>query len=191
MTSLGNEILTYFAGKRNSDPTGKARNIDLTGFWNTGSVTQINTQSGANSHTPYLQIERARALFLPWSIGNNFIYCHFYLKFRFHAQMNSIVKSFDFPSHAPHVFPFLGDAKSARIAEENKVWFTFRIISQQRDKILVSNFNMILLNSTAFEINWICWYRPTITGEILVWSPTTQKRNSCESRFFSLKLSTF
>ena len=97
------------------------------------------------SHTPQLQIEWARSLFLPWSIGNNFIYCHFYLNYRFHAQMNANVESSDFPSHAPHVFPFLGHAKSARIAELKKVGFTFRIIYQQRDKVLVSNFNMMLL----------------------------------------------
>ena len=38
------------------------------------------------SHQPYTQMKWARALFLPWSIGNNFSSCLFFEKFRFMAK---------------------------------------------------------------------------------------------------------
>ena len=45
------------------------------------------------SHKACIQIEWVRPLFLPWSIGKNFIYCHLYENVRFHAQKRVNVKS--------------------------------------------------------------------------------------------------
>ena len=100
-----------------------------------GPSLKLILNSKPISHKPYHQIERTRALIIPWSIGNNFIFCRFYYRPQFHAQNEANVKSFNFPWHAPHVFPFLRSAKSARIAEVQKVGFTFRFISHQRYKI--------------------------------------------------------
>ena len=107
-----------------------------------------------NSNELYLQIEWAGALFLPWGVGNNFISCHFYDIFRFHAQKKGNVKSTNFPLHAPHVFPLLREPKSARIAVVKVVGFAFRIISKKRDKILSWNFDMTLVIIQLFKSNF-------------------------------------
>ena len=102
------------------------------------------------SRQPYIQMEWKGALFPPWSIGYNFIKCHFYENFRSHGQKRANVKSSDFPSHGPHVFPFLQEPKIEIIVGVKKVGSTFRIISQKWDKILSWDFDMIFGHNTAF-----------------------------------------
>ena len=45
--------------------------------------------------------------------------------------------------------------------------FTFCIRSQKREALLIWNFNMMLLNNTAFRINWVCVNRTMDDWDIL------------------------
>ena len=118
---------------------------------------------------PSIQIQWVVTLFIRWYIGNNVIYCHFYVKVGFHPQNKAKVKSVDFSSHAIHAFPFLGSEKNVRFAVREKVRFTFLIRTRKRNKISLWNFDVLFLNNISFQRNIVFWNRIAETWEILVY----------------------